>query len=340
MKIARTLRKPAALASLERVGSLRLTLWLIALFAIAVAASYQGISQPSWALAAPLALLAANLAAAVATHPTFRRQSALLVFHLALIAIIGLVAAGRLTYLKGNLELSDGQTFEGVLAQRENGPLHRDALERVAFTNLGFSVQYEAGVRRAGTLNRVRWRDAHGEWRSAEIGDNAPLVIEGYRFYTTFNKGFAPQFGWSARGSTEETRGTIHLPSYPLNQLQQALEWTPPGATRSLWTMLDIGEVLLDPDQRVTLRVPREHKLVIRTAGLRVELRPGESHAFAEGTLRYEGLRMWMGYTVFYDWTIPWLLAACVVAVLALAWHFGAKFLTQPWQGRDAETAT
>ena len=124
------------------------------------------------------------------------------------------------------------------------------------------------------------------------------------------------------------------MPSYPANELQQALEWAPPGASRSLWTMLEIGEPVAEPDKAFTLRVPALHKLVIRTAGQRVELLPGESHAFEEGTLRYEGLRMWMGYRVYYDWTIPWLLAACAVAVIALAWHFAAKFRSTPWQGR------
>jgi cytochrome c biogenesis protein len=39
-----------------------------------------------------------------------------------------------------------------------------------------------------------------------------------------------------------------------------------------------------------------------------------------------------MGYSVFYDWTMPWLLAACTLAVLALGWHFWSKFSVRPWQ--------
>jgi cytochrome c biogenesis protein len=75
------------------------------------------------------------------------------------------------------------------------------------------------------------------------------------------------------------------------------------------------------------------HALAIRAGATSVTLRPGESHRFAEGTLRYEGLRMWMGYTVSYDWTIPWLFAACVLAVAALGWHFAVKFRRRPWLG-------
>jgi cytochrome c biogenesis protein len=38
-----------------------------------------------------------------------------------------------------------------------------------------------------------------------------------------------------------------------------------------------------------------------------------------------------MGYLVFYDWTIPWMLSACVVAVLSMGWHFWRKFAAKPW---------
>jgi hypothetical protein len=29
---------------------------------------------------------------------------------------------------------------------------------------------------------------------------------------------------------------------------------------------------------------------------------------------------------------MPWLLAACTLAVLALGWHFWSKFSVRPWQ--------
>ena len=62
------------------------------------------------------------------------------------------------------------------------------------------------------------------------IGDQTPLVLEGYRFYTTSNKGFAPVFVWQPAGGAAE-RGSVHLPPYPVLQFAQQVEWTPPGAT-------------------------------------------------------------------------------------------------------------
>ena len=39
------------------------------------------------------------------------------------------------------------------------------------------------------------------------------------------------------------------------------------------------------------------------------------------GRLVYDGLRTWMGYRVAYDPSLPWLLAAALLATLALALH-------------------
>jgi cytochrome c biogenesis protein ResB len=60
--------------------------------------------------------------------------------------------------------------------------------------------------------------------------------------------------------------------------------------------------------------------------GERRELRPGESVTVPEGVLVYEGLTAWMGYKVFYDPTLPWLLASATLAIAALAAFFWRRF--------------
>ena len=96
----------------------------------------------------------------------------------------------------------------------------------------------------------------------------------------------------------------------------------------------------MDLERPWVLRAPAAHALAIDANAQRVVLRPGESHAFAAGTLHYVGLRMWMGYSVFYDWTLPWLLAAAVLAALALGAHYYGKFRREPWhRGVAAEAA-
>jgi len=348
MRTARTLPDPGALLLLRpgalrgtaaALGSLRVTLAALALLALGVVAVAQDAADASWGVAAPLALLGLNLAAAIATHPAFRVQPALLVFHVALLALVLLVVVGRLTYLRGHVELSEGQVFDGRLSGLTRGPWHAGALQRVRFANLGYRIDYAEGMRRERTRNAVLWIDADGIQRRAEIGDTDPLVLEGYRFYTSFNKGFAPSFLWQPNNGAP-VRGTVHLPAYPAHEHGQAIEWVPPGAGAGLWIMLDIDEVVLDPAQRSTFRVPQAHRLIVRQGeDLRHELRPGDALELPGGRLRYEGLKTWMGYRVFYDRTLDWLLAAAVLAVASLVWHLVTKFRRQPWDAAIDGTA-
>lgn len=309
-------------AVLERLGSLRATPWLLALVA---AAPFAGplAGGAGNAVAVPLALLGVNLAASLATHPAFRVRTALLAFHLALLAIAVLAAAGRATSLAGRFELLEGAAFDGVLLDGERGPLHRDRLAAASFVNGGFTIDYAPGMKRGRTRNAVAWRDDGGAPRSATIGDQRPLVLHGYRFYTTPNKGFAPLLRWRAPGAAEVV-GAVHLPSWPAHEHAQAAQWQLPGG-ETVWVMLKIDEALLDERAAGAFRTPQAHRLVVRVGERRAELRPGERLALPGGELGYDGLRTWMGYRVAYDPTLPWLLASGVVAVLALGGHVAGR---------------
>jgi cytochrome c biogenesis protein len=313
------------------LASLKLTPVILAALGAGVLVTYITKAPAVWSLVGPLAAFALNLAAAVLTNPVFRRQTPLLIFHLALIAIILLVATGRLTYLKGQLELAEGEVFDGHLTQLESGPWHPDHLADLQFSNEGFTVEYAKGVRRGLTRNRVAWVDAQGQTHREIIGDQNALLLAGYRFYTSFNKGFAPAFVWYPASGDKPVMGTVHLPAYPLHEYKQSLEWLPPGSKNPLWVMLQFDEVILDPAQPSEFRLPSRHLMVVRAGERRQELKPGEAMRLTEGVLVYDGLRSWMGYSVFYDFTLPWLLAAGVLAVLSLALHFWLKFSAQPW---------
>ena len=315
---------------LRQLASTRLTLAVIVLLALGVMTYEPSAGRGTWLVVAPLTLGALNLIGAILSNGVLRRNTALLMFHFALLAIVALVAAGRLTSLKGQLELAEGETFSGQLTQSESGPWHRPHLEKAAFRNDGYSVRYAKGVKRAETRNAVQWLDDNGHVQHAVIGDHTPLTRHGYRFYTSFNKGFAPVFVWQGRGAAP-LRGSINLPSYPIHEYRQALAWTLPGTQTPVWTLLQFDEVLLDPERPSELRVPKQHTVVLRMGDARYEMTPGMQIALPEGVLTYERLALWMGYTVFYDWTLPWLAAACFFAVAMLAWYFRRKFAAQPW---------
>lgn len=322
-------------ALLARAASARVTLALLALFALGVIAGYLYEPAGTVALAVPLALLAVNLCAAVSVRPVFRRQAPLLVVHLALLAVVVLVAAGKLTRLQGRLELTQGVPFDGVLLDQDAGRLHRPQLARAAFAHDGFTIEYAPGMKRGRTRNAVRWLDAAGAVQHAVIGDHEPLVLHGYRFYTTSNKGFAPLFGFQPHGSREVVQGTVHLPSYPAQQLRQARAWTLPDGVE-VWVKLWSEEVLIDPARAGGFQMPRVQDVVVRVGETRRVLAAGQSFDLPGGRLFYAGLRTWMGYRVFHDWTLPWLCAASTLAALALGLHFWLRFRRQPWNTAPA----
>lgn len=314
----------ASRALLAHFGSLRTTLAGMGLLGGAAVAGQSPGPVATAALSIALLALALNLLAALVVHPAFRRQLPLLVFHLALLALVVLVAFGRMTALDGRFELTQGVTFDGQLIEASAGPWHRDGLQRLAFRHNGFEIDYAPGRRRGATRNPVAWRDGNGGVHAATIGDHRPLVLNGYRFYTSPNKGFAPLLTWLP-DSGEAVTGAVHLPAFPMHELRQSSEWIVPNGQR-VWLKLHFDEVLIDPAATAAFRLPESHRLVLHVGEVDAELMPGQRLNLAGGTLVYEGLRTWMGYRVSYDPTLPWLLAAALLAAVALAWHYTQRF--------------
>jgi cytochrome c biogenesis protein len=316
-------RAPSFLAAL---ASTRVTLVALAGIAAGVVAHTQLEGGAAGLLAALFAVGAANLLAAIVVQPRLRADLPLLVLHVALLAILLLAGIGRLTTLTGTLELAQGEIFDGQLITREAGPMHPDGLARLRFVNDGFTVEYAEGWRRGRTTNHVRVFGSGGEVVNRVIGDIDALVIDGYRFYTTSNKGYAFIFRWVPRSGEAMERGAVHLPSYPMHQHRQAQTWRIPGTGRDAWVMLDMDRPAIDPNRESWFRLPESHRLVIVVDGDRRELAAGESLRLEEGILVYEGLTAWMGYRVFYDPTLPWLAAASLLAIAALGAFFWRRF--------------
>ncbi len=94
---------------LTGIASLKLTLPGMGLLLVGVLVSYRFGAVSAWWVAAPLVLLAVNLAAAILVQPRFRRQPGLLAFHLALLAVLVVGAIERLSYFHGRAELLVGE---------------------------------------------------------------------------------------------------------------------------------------------------------------------------------------------------------------------------------------
>lgn len=324
---------------LALLGSLRLTLAGFLFLGVGILIAYFNESHTSPWLTAALVLMAGNLLAAILTRPYFRRQKPLLFFHLALLVLIVLVAVGRLSYFSGQVEVLSGTEFDGQLRVVEEGPWHIRGYDKLRFTNEGFTITYGQGLYRLPTKNPVSWTDADGQPQRKVIGDDVPLVLDGYRFYTTPNKGFAMVFDWLQPGQPP-IRGAVMLPSYPARALEQANEWHLPGKREPIWTMLQLDEEVLKYDEPGVFVLPADYRVVVRHGAERLELPPvkggqtGDQPRFVdfpEGRLVYVEMRSWMGYKVTRDPTLPWLLAVATLAVLALGWHFWRKFAATPW---------
>lgn len=315
----------SAMKIIPALSSLRLTLAGMLMLTVGVLVSYFDPAAPVAWMVLPLLLLAVNLLAAVRVNPVIRGQPALLLFHVCLLAVVLLAAGSQLGSLQGRVELTEGQTFsaDSVVVVRQGLWHPGERLERLAFTQGPLRVMYNPGLNRSGTESRLLPDGTQQAGSEQIIGDNTPLVMDGYRFYTTSNKGYSALLVWrDAHGNAEA--GAVNFPSYPANDWQQLNNWVSPGGEQ-----LGLELVLTNPpgfSQQWTL----ESNGVAASLHLNVDgstrvLRPGEQALLADGSLQFVSVRMWMGYEIRYEPLLPWLFGVAVIGVLALAWHFRTR---------------
>jgi cytochrome c biogenesis protein len=321
---------------LRLLASLKFTLVGMVLLGLGAAASYGNpVDVTVWVLIVPLALLALNLSAAIVTNPRINRQPGLLLFHVCLLGTVILAGVGRLTHLDAHLEIADGQAFSpGLLLEASEGPWHMGDLDKVAFTQGIYTVDYAAHLKRGLTHSTVYVPASEGTLVPRDVGDDRPLVLHRYRFYTTHNKGFAPILTWIPDQGTPIT-GRINMPSYPLFDYKQDNHWVPPGTQQEIkfWLQLDTG---LDVEKAWVLDGRNSSATLVVTVGdRREELEKGQEIQLAGGRLRYENLTTWMGYRVFYDPTIQWLFWVTIAGVLGLTHFFWTKLNLVPWMDAD-----
>jgi len=304
--------------------------WMVAFFVLTAAAALavaHDVADATTVMPVPFAVFTVNLAAAIAARPALRTNVPLLLFHVALLVLVALFGLARLTYFEGATAVSSGTRFDGSLAKDERGPLHRDRLDELRFANEGFTENFPQRGRYLATYNRVRWWDADGGSHVAEIGDDRPLLIAGYRLYTSRHRGFSPAFLWRPNVGDEDL-GTVQLTDTRLGDFAPVNEWQIPGGPK-VWAMVDLrdGQDPAPGTRRANLGSERlDHVLVLRVGDRRHELRPGDSITLPEGVLTYVRLDSWMSYRIIHDPTKPWLVATVLVAILSLLWFYARRF--------------
>lgn len=306
--------------ALETMASARLTVAFFVLMAAAALAATYHPEHITALVLAPLMLLLLNLGAAILSNARFRADLPLLLFHLALLAFLALMLVARLSYFDGGVKLSTGAVFDGQYLSVKRGALHGDGASRLRFANDGMTEHAEAGSLPT-TFNRVRWWDSAGLPHWAEIGNDRPLVLDGYRIYATHQRGFEPLFQWQpAEGGRE--MGTVQLPYTFAGDFPPGSTVTLPGGSEAWVQLLSAEKMELDGSRDDLGAQTLDHRLILRAGGKRYELKPGGSVDLSGGRLTYVELGTWMGYRVTYDPTPPWLAASVLLGVASLLWFY------------------
>jgi cytochrome c biogenesis protein len=307
---------------LHVLASLRLTLGGLLLLAAGLVVDQNQWLPGVWAITPPLALLAVNLAVALMVDSRFRRKPALFAFHLCLLLIAVLAGYGQIVRYDARLPLTEGQAFAAALLQPvRSGLLLPDPLADGVLKQGAIEVDYTPGIRRGATRSQV-WLADRG-W--LEIGDDVPLLIDGYRLYTTSNKGFAALLTWLPDQGDQQL-GAVQFPSYPAKELGQVSRWHTP-AGQQIGLALALPPSPYNETWTLSAGLADGAAIELNVAGQRQVLHPGDVITVRGGRLRYERLSMWMGYELTYDPTLPWLFSIAVLAVIFMAIHFAARIL-------------
>ena len=309
---------------LRAIASLRLTMLGLLLLAASLVVDQNHWLPGVWAITPPLGLLAVNLAAAMLVDPRFRRKPALFAFHLCLLLLAVLAGFGQLARFDARLSLVEGQEYDGgLLTPVRSGPLAPEPLVDGVLRQGPIAVEYMPGQRRGATRSQI-WVAGRG-W--LEVGDDIPLLIDGFRLYTTSNKGYAALLTWlPERGAPQ--LGAVQFPSYPATELGQVSSWRTP-AGEEIEMALAVPPSPYSETWILSTARAADATVEVTSAGQRKRLRAGEVISLSGGKLRFERVNMWMGYSVTYDPTLPWLFSLAVLAVVFMSAHFAIR-LWQP----------
>ncbi len=309
---------------LNKIASLRLTVFFMVGLAVGTLLNYRNIFEAQYLVLLPLGLLAINLFAALIVNHRIRRSTPLYLFHITLFVLLCLILVDDQFSLQARVELSESQDFNPAqVVTMKAGKWYTNSLETISFKQGDISVSYGPGRVRGYTRSHIAV--ISGKSISDQyIGDDTPLKVNGYKFYTTHNKGFSAVLGWQPDGGAR-LNGTVHFPSYPGFEWKQDNYWELPMA-EPLALRLILSDSPPENTGWVLSREFSDMQLSIDQSGSQYLLSPGQSIELDSGVLTFARIHMWMGYRITYNPVLPWLFIVSMLGTLFLGWYFWVKF--------------
>jgi hypothetical protein len=303
------------------LASLQMTLTGLFFFSLGLIFILYNYPTPTIALSPGFGLLLVNLVCAIVIKEKIHHNPALLIFHLALLVFMCLLICSRLSYMKGWLQLNEGETFSQMTGILHQGPFYPEDLSQIAFRQLNYKTRITRGSL-TKTQSFIALPDSK---QPIIIQDQTPLIVGAYHFTLTGKIGYSLLFNW--KSGFEHYNGHVILPRYNRHSLLTH-QWTIPNTDLSLELLLD-----MDTDSAMVdnFKLPTHYQLVISHQKNIINLKTGQSHHFKQGQLTFLGLKRWIGYDVFYDWTIPWLLVAVLLAIASLGTFLWQKMNKKSW---------
>jgi len=270
--------------------------------------------------------LSLNLLAAIGVNPSFRAQPALLAFHLCLLVMLLTLAMSALYHVEGHVELVEGEEFDpGNVDVVSAGLWRTPAMQDVRFVQGRIEVDYDAGLLRRNTRSVVHEPGEEYAGGGTAIGDRHALEINGFRFMTSFNKGYALLLLWEPDNAGEKRLGTVNLPSYPEYEWKQENVWVSPSGQRLQLDLRLPAKARRDTSWQLTSD-DHDYGVAVGLSGAAPQLlHEGDQLLIPGGRLTLYDLRLWMGYRVDAYPMLPWVFASALLAMISLGLHFRRK---------------
>lgn len=277
-------------------------------------------------LALGYVLLVVNLVFAILVREKIKNSPFLLLFHIALLLMLLAIGFSRLTYFKGWVEISPNMPITEPTGVISKGPWHPNAFKNTRVQLLDFEANYGTDGRYQSIRSLLQ---VGNKQQPTLIDDSQTADILGYQFTQSSNIGFALSFVWMADDGTM-VQGLSHFPSIIAYPETQGLELDLPNVKQPVWVGLEIAS---DRPSFFTPRfvVPQEYGYQVMASDGGYQVRPGQSIQLPEGSLMLQAVVPWVGYDLYYDPSIYFLLFSALIGVFALAVFLWQRQTTSSW---------